>query len=114
MSRVVVVVLACLIGFAGCAGGGISSSDLRADKTASEVTFGTAWNAHCGSCNFATNAGVTMETTLGDMYGGSNFNFDLDQMDRLISADLGEPSGLAGAEIGALYVWYDSDADDPL
>jgi hypothetical protein len=114
MSRIVVLVLICLIGFAGCAGSNISATNLQADKAASEVTFGSSWNSHCGSCNFATNAGVTLETTLGDMYNGSNFNFDIDLMDILISRDLGSPSGLHGAEIGALYIWYDDDADDPL
>lgn len=115
MSRVVVVLLLIgLIGFVGCAGSNISATNLQADKSASDVTFGSSWNAHCGSCNFDTNAGVTLETTLGDMYNGSDFGSDIGMMDFLISRDLGGPSGLHGADYNALYIWYDDDADDPL
>jgi len=113
MFRVVVIVLACLIGFAGCAGSSFTNNGAGSTRDASEVTFGSSWNSHCGSCNFMTNAGATLQTSLGDLYRGSDFEFDINRLDSLITFDLGEPSGLAGADISALYVWYDNDADDP-
>jgi len=113
MYRVVVIVLACLIGFAGCAGSSFTNNGAGSARNASDVTFGTSWNSHCGSCNFTSNAGATMETTLGDMYTGSDFEFDINRLDSLITIDLGKSPGLAGADFNALYVWYDNDADDP-
>lgn len=112
MSRIIIVVLMVgLLGFAGCAGNSVNSLS-NADKSASEVTFGEAWNNNCGFCNFDSNAAATYQTTLGDMYNGTAFNDDLFVLDALISTELGRPSGLAGADFSALYIWYDDDADD--
>ena len=112
MSRIIIVVLlAGLLGLAGRAGNSVSDFG-NADKTAADVTFGGAWNNNCGICNFDDNSAATYQTTLGDMYNGTSFSDDLFVLDALISTELGEPSGLAGADFNALYIWYDDDADD--
>jgi hypothetical protein len=80
-------------------------------RLASASAFGASWNTHAATCNFDTNAGVVSTTTLGDMYNGSDFSGDITLMNVLISTDLGEPSGLSGAEFGALYLWYDNTGD---
>lgn len=113
MFRVVVIVLACLVGFAGCAGSSFTNNGAGSTRDVSEVSFGTSWNNNCGSCNFTSNASATMSTTLGDLYTGADFEFDLNLLDSLITIETGEPAGLAGADFNALYVWYDNDADDP-
>ena len=112
MSRITIVVLLVgLLGFAGCAGNSVSNLG-NAEKSASEVTFGEAWNNNCGMCSFDTNAAATFQTTLGDMYNGTTFNDDLFVLDALISTELGRPSGLEGADENALYIWYDDEGDD--
>ena len=80
-------------------------------KLASESAFSASWNSHAATCNFDTNVGVLSTTTLGNMYGGTNFSGDIMLMNVLISTDLSAPSGLAGASIGALYLWYDNTGD---
>lgn len=86
-----------------------SASDV---KQVSQSAFGISWNNHCTVNHFSTNWLVTANTTLGDMYSGSDFYFDIAEMDRLISRDLGEASGLAEATPLASYIFYDDEGDD--
>ncbi|GEM_PF-5405676 len=104
---VAVGLIALLVSCAGSTVAPLSDSG----KLVSETTFGASWNTHAATCNFDTNAGVVSTTTLGDMYGGSNFSGDIMLMNILISTDLGRPSGLSGAGIEALYLWYDNTGD---
>ena len=111
MSRVIIfVLLVGMIAFAGCAGN--SAFVNGPDRSTSTITFGESWNNNCGYCNFSDNSAAGSFTTLGDLYNGSDFNVDIFVMDALISTDLGEPVGLAGASEDALYIWYDDDADE--
>ena len=102
---VATMAIACL----SCSSAGVTLDNPR---HTSQSAFGTSWNAHCAACNFTDNMAVNMNTTLGSMYQGSDFINDIRAMDLLISADLNEPSGLAGASQEALYIYYDNSGDD--
>ena len=99
-----VVIFALLV---SCSSGSFGNDSLV--RNTSETAFGTSWNAHCSTYNFISKTTINQGTTLGEMYLGSNFSFDISQMNRVISADLGYPAGLTGAGPEALYIWYDDD-----
>ena len=94
-----------------CGAAGTDGVISDASRQVSQSEFGDSWDAHCAACNFTKNDLVTANTTLGYMYYGSHFAFDIARMDVFISNDLGEPSGLAGAAPTASYVFYDSEGD---
>ena len=99
-----VVIFALLV---SCSSGSFGNDSLM--RNTSETAFGASWNSHCSTYHFISKATINQGTTLGEMYLGSNFTYDIAQMDRAISADLGAPAGLTGAGPEALYIWYDDD-----
>lgn len=101
------IVLVTLI--ASCSG----TTNPSLSRHLSGPTFGVSWNNNCDTNNFTSNEGVGETTTLGDMYLGNDFPTDISWMDIAISADLGVPSGLAGAGSTELYGFYDNLGDLP-
>jgi hypothetical protein len=84
-------------------------------RNTSETAFGTAWNAHCASCNFVPKGCVAGSLTnyavgsLGAMYYGTDFARDIAKLAYMIMVDTGVPNKLANAGPEVLYIWYDED-----
>ena len=89
-----------------------SGANVLPKNTSTALTFGESWNLHCADYGFDNNSAVTPETTLGDMYNGTNFTADITMMDYLLHVDLGCVYEMTNLTPELTYIWYDDTGDD--